>query len=84
MAAEEWLITTHGKFGAMYKGVMYPAPDVGDVTDVCGAGDTFLAALTYKFLETQDMGKSIEFANKASAITVTHFGNYAPRLEEIK
>lgn len=84
MAADEWLITTHGKFGAMYKGVMYPAPDVGEVTDVCGAGDTFLAALVYKFLETDNMHQAIEFANKASAITVQHFGNYAPSLEEIQ
>ena len=84
MAADEWLITTHGKSGAMYKGVMYPAPNVGEVTDVCGAGDTFLAALAYKFLQTSDMSQAIEFANKASAITVQHFGNYAPKLEEIK
>lgn len=84
MADDEWLITTYGKFGAMYKGTMYPAPNVGDVTDVCGAGDTFLAALTYKFLQTNDMGQSIEFANRASSITVQHFGNYAPSLEEIQ
>lgn len=83
-ASDSWLITTHGRFGAMYKGEMIPAPDVGDVTDVCGAGDTFLAALTYKFLETNDIRTAIEFANKASSITVQHFGNYAPKLEEIK
>jgi D-beta-D-heptose 7-phosphate kinase/D-beta-D-heptose 1-phosphate adenosyltransferase len=83
-ASDSWLITTYGKFGAMYKGEMIPAPDVGDVTDVCGAGDTFLAALTYKFLETNDIRTAIGFANKASSITVQHFGNYAPKLEEIK
>jgi len=56
----------------------------GDVTDVCGAGDTFLAALVYKFLETKHMPDAIKFANQAAAVTVQHVGVYAPRLEEIK
>ena len=83
LPSDSWLITTYGKNGAVYKGTTYPAPNVGDVTDVCGAGDTFISALTYKFLETGSIEQSIQFANKASAITVKHFGNYAPTLEEI-
>jgi sugar/nucleoside kinase (ribokinase family) len=51
---------------------------------VCGAGDTFLSALTYKWCETKDIRDAIRFAIKASAITVQHLGNYAPCLEEIK
>ena len=80
----EWLIVTHGDNGAEWNGWVYPAEAIGDVTDVCGAGDTFLAALVYKFLETTDMKQAIKFANRASAITVQHIGVYAPRLEEIK
>ena len=80
----EWLIVTHGDNGAEWNGWVYPAEAIGDVTDVCGAGDTFLAALVYKFLETMDMKQAIKFANRASAITVQHIGVYAPRLEEIK
>ena len=57
---------------------------MGDVTDVCGAGDTFLAALAYKFLETTDMREAVKFAIKASSITVQHVGVYAPRLDQIK
>jgi D-beta-D-heptose 7-phosphate kinase/D-beta-D-heptose 1-phosphate adenosyltransferase len=78
------LIVTHGDHGAEWDGWVYPAEAIGDVTDVCGAGDTFLAALVYKFLETKHMPDAIKFANKASAITVQHIGVYAPRLEEIK
>lgn len=78
------LIVTHGADGAEWNGWVYPAETAGDVIDVCGAGDTFLAALVYKFLETKHMPDAIKFANKASAVTVQHIGVYAPRLEEIK
>jgi D-beta-D-heptose 7-phosphate kinase/D-beta-D-heptose 1-phosphate adenosyltransferase len=78
------LIVTHGDKGAEWNGWVYPAESVGDVTDVCGAGDTFLAALVYKFLQTKHMPDAIKFAIKASAVTVQHVGVYAPRLEEIK
>jgi len=80
----EHLIVTHGGHGAEWNGWAFPPEFVGDVTDVCGAGDTFLAALTYKFLETKDMHDAVRFANKASSITVQHVGVYAPTLEEIE
>lgn len=78
------LIVTHGEDGAYWDGCIYPAEIVGDVTDVCGAGDTFLAALVYEFLKTGHMPDAVKFANKASAVTVQHIGVYAPSLEEIK
>jgi D-beta-D-heptose 7-phosphate kinase/D-beta-D-heptose 1-phosphate adenosyltransferase len=80
----EHLIVTHGEYGAEWNGWSCPAEIVGEVTDVCGAGDTFLAALVYKFLETNRMPDAVKFAIKASAVTVQHVGVYAPRLEEIK
>ena len=80
----EWLIVTHGDKGSTWNGWAYPAEIVGDVTDVCGAGDSFLAALAYKFLETKNIPNAIKFANKAAAVTVKHIGVYAPRLEEIE
>lgn len=76
------LIVTLGKEGAKYNQYIYPAPYV-EVSDVCGAGDTFLAAVTYKLLETGEMDEAIIFANHASALTVQHSGVYAPTLEEI-
>jgi len=76
------LIVTMGKDGARYKGRHYPAVDI-DVVDVCGAGDTFLAALVYGYLVEGDMSTAIAFAVQAGAVTVQHTGVYAPTLEEI-
>lgn len=53
--------------------------------DVCGAGDTFFAALVFEYLRSYgDMEAAIRFAMKASAITVQKIGVYAPTLEEIE
>jgi D-beta-D-heptose 7-phosphate kinase/D-beta-D-heptose 1-phosphate adenosyltransferase len=76
------LIVTAGAEGAYYKGVRYPAIRA-EVMDVCGAGDTFLAALTFKYLQTKNMEQAIQFAINASSVTVQHLGVYAPSLEEI-
>jgi D-beta-D-heptose 7-phosphate kinase/D-beta-D-heptose 1-phosphate adenosyltransferase len=76
------LITTLGSDGAEFMGQVYTAPRV-DVSDVTGAGDTFLAALTYQYIDTGDIEKAIRFANTASAVTVQHLGVYAPTLKEM-
>jgi bifunctional ADP-heptose synthase (sugar kinase/adenylyltransferase) len=52
--------------------------------DVCGCGDTFLAALTVQYLYTKNIEKSIMFANVAAGITVQHRGNYAPSFDEVR
>lgn len=77
------IIVTRGEQGAEYNGIIYPGKSI-DVADVCGAGDTFLAALTYQYLKTDDMIEAIKFAVLAGAVTVQHPGVYAPKLEEIK
>ena len=76
------LIITLGGDGAQYNGKIYPAKEV-EVADVCGAGDTFLAALTFKYLQTKNIEQSIQFAINAASVTVQHLGVYAPSLEEI-
>lgn len=80
------LIVTLGERGAMYKRhdaeQLFKVPKI-EVIDVCGAGDTFLSALTYNFLVTGNIEQAIQFANRASMITVQHLGNYAPTLQEI-
>jgi bifunctional ADP-heptose synthase (sugar kinase/adenylyltransferase) len=76
------LIVTLGSQGTLYNNRVYPSPNV-EVSDVCGAGDTFLASLVFKYLETNSIEESIQFANKAAAITVQHIGVYAPTLGEI-
>jgi len=77
------LIVTLGSKGAVCWGEHYPAPSV-EVTDVCGAGDTFLAALTFRYLQSLSIEQAIEFAIKASTVTVQHVGVYAPTIEEIE
>ena len=77
------LIVTLGSKGAMYNGEVFPTKKV-EVMDVCGCGDTFLAALVAQFLFTKDIEKSILFANIAAGITVQHRGNYAPTYDEIR
>ena len=76
------LIVTQGEQGAVWNGHTFSAKTV-EVVDVTGAGDTFLSALCYQFLNTNDMHQAINFAMNASAITVQHVGCYAPTLKEI-
>lgn len=83
------LIVTLGSSGAMYKTgrdpkheTLFAAPKV-EVFDVCGAGDTFLAALAFGYCCYRNIEAAINFANKAASIAVTHSGNYAPTMEEL-
>jgi bifunctional ADP-heptose synthase (sugar kinase/adenylyltransferase) len=75
------LIVTMGKQGARYKGEVFASPTI-EVSDVCGAGDTFLASLAYFHLVTGNLKLAIPLANKASAVTVQKIGTYAPSMEE--
>lgn len=78
------LIITRGSKGSEIKHHDYFSSTKNvEVVDVTGAGDTFLSALTYQYLVTNDIKKAVDFANVAASITVQHFGVYAPSLEEI-
>lgn len=79
------LIVTRGDKGAsiIHHEIECPTRKV-EVSDVCGAGDTFLSALTYQYLLTKDIEKATMFANIAASITVQHRGNYAPTYDEIR
>lgn len=76
-------IVTRGGKDVLWKNRSYFPPKV-DVHDVCGAGDTFLAALAFELLRKKDMEAAILFAMKAAAITVQKIGVYAPTLKEIE
>lgn len=76
------LIVTDGKNGATYKGKKYPVSEV-NVSDPCGAGDTFLASLAVYYYEFNNIEVAIKYANIAAGITVQHLGVYAPSREEI-
>jgi sugar/nucleoside kinase (ribokinase family) len=58
-----------------YSEELFPVPET-QVVDVCGAGDTFLAALTYQYLKSGDIKTSITFANRCASIAVRHRGVY--------
>ena len=60
------LIVTLGDRGCMYytdRGFHYFPVETVKVFDLSGAGDTFLAALVWKYLQSNDIYKSIECAN---------------------
>ncbi len=80
------MIITLGSNGVMLStnnyATHYPGYPV-DVVDVCGCGDTFLAAVAYWFLVTKDISEAVKFANKAASITVQHQGCYSPAINEI-
>ena len=78
------LIVTIGEKGAKWKGSIYPAQKVHDVFDVCGAGDSFLAALSVRFIETGKMIDAIKFANLCAGISVRHLGVYNVTREDIE
>ena len=67
------IIQTKGKFGCDYQGKNYPTIDV-PVKDVSGAGDTFLAGLTYEYILTKDINKAIDFAQKCTTIVIQKSG----------
>ena len=69
----ENLIVTLGKKGAMYKAKNYNVIEV-DVKDMTGAGDTFLAGLAVKYIETKNIEESIKFANECATGVVQKKG----------
>ena len=79
---EETLIITRGSKGTEYKGDIYPAEKV-NVFDVVGAGDTFLAALTYGYLKYGTIEEAIPLANRAAAVAVSHRGTYVLTKEDV-
>lgn len=75
------IITTLGKDGCKYLDDIYVVNAV-DVHDVCGAGDTFLAALVVRWLETKDMTRAIKTANNCASLSVTKLGCYTIKRKE--
>jgi len=67
------IIHTMGGSGCEYLGKRYPTKKV-EVKDLSGAGDSFMSAFVVKFLETDDVESSIEFANYCASKVVTQKG----------
>lgn len=79
----ENLIVTKGSEGCIYQNTLYRAEKV-KVYDVVGAGDTFLAALTYGFLHYGNIDKALMFANKAASIVIQQPGTYVLTEDDVK
>lgn len=74
---EDWrdkLIITMSERGAMYDGKTFSVNRDIEVRDLSGAGDTFMASLVVKYIETKDMSESIEYANHNATIVVQKKG----------
>jgi len=76
------IIITLGGSGAQWLDNCIPSIAT-EVFDVCGAGDTFFASLVEEFLNTKDMIKSIQYANRCASITVSKIGAHALTAEEV-
>jgi multidrug efflux pump subunit AcrB len=61
-----------------YMDEIFPSPDPKETIDVSGAGDTFTASFTLKYLETNDIKESIIYANKMASIVVSKRGVSTP------
>ena len=69
----EKLIITLDKDGCKHNGKIYPTEQV-EILDISGAGDTFVAAFSKKYIETSDVEQSITFANECSSKVVQKRG----------
>jgi len=67
------LIITLGSDGCKYRDEVFPVPKV-EIKDSSGGGDTFIAALVAKYIETKDIRESIRFANECATKVVQKRG----------
>ena len=70
---EDKLIITTAKEGCTYRGTSYPVSEM-EVKDHSGAGDTFLAALSFRYTESKDIELAIRFANECATKAVSKRG----------
>ena len=78
----ENIIVTAGAEGALWNKKQFQVP-ITRVFDVTGAGDTFLAALVFYYIQLDSMEESIAFANRAAAIAVQNPGTYTLTMEDV-
>ena len=66
-------IITRGRKGCLYRGDVYTVENV-PVKDISGAGDTFLAGLVVEYVKSNDIVKSIMFAQECTKKVVQKHG----------
>ena len=67
------VIVTKGGEGAYYNGTLYETDKMVTI-DVSGAGDTFMASLSWKYAKENDIVLAIKYANKKALEVVTKRG----------
>ncbi len=83
------MLITRGAAGATLAlsngtAIHIPAPEVTDVYDTVGAGDTAIAVLTLAATAGIDYTDAVRLANYASGIVVRRVGNYTPSPDELR
>jgi len=76
---EKKIIRTKGGDGCVYNGKAYPTKRI-EVKDTSGCGDTFLSGLVVEYIKSNDIEKSIEFANICASEVAQHQGVTTPNL----
>ncbi|CAB4124373.1 RbsK Sugar kinases, ribokinase family [uncultured Caudovirales phage] len=80
------VIITLGKDGVMYfdgTEVKYLKAISDDVADVTGAGDCFLAALTYGLVNGYSLDAAINLGNLGAGVSVKHLGTYTLKKQDL-
>jgi bifunctional ADP-heptose synthase (sugar kinase/adenylyltransferase) len=68
------IIITAASDGCYFKGEHFPIKNKFEIRDVCGAGDTFLAAFSYSMLTLKNEKKAIEFAQDSCQYVISKKG----------
>ena len=68
------VIITKGPKGATYKNKDFPVVKKVNVSNVSGAGDTFVAGLVFSYIKQGEINKAISFANKCASKVVQERG----------
>ena len=74
---KEWadkLIITMSEKGCLYRDIVFPVNNDIEVRDLSGAGDTFMASLVYKYVNTESITDAIKFANECATKVVQKKG----------
>jgi bifunctional ADP-heptose synthase (sugar kinase/adenylyltransferase) len=75
---KEKFLITKGKEGVTHNDRIFNSPNPQDTIDVSGAGDTFMASFTLKYLITNNLEESIMYANNVCANVVNKKGVSLP------
>lgn len=75
---QEKFVITLGDKGAKYMDVYYPSNHPQETIDVSGAGDTFISAFGLMYMKTNNISKSINFANEVCSDVVNKKGVSLP------